>query len=128
MVALGNRVDNLRCSVYRKGKMQTRHAPVLSSLPCPTCSGNHPRGTITIDVADTRDGCTTHAETRLCGCCSGSGFVADLDAHADCEGEVEDYGDEASVCLARVPCTVCHGAGTCMLCDDDGMVPVEVAS
>ena len=26
---------------------------------------------------------------------------------------------------SRVPCQVCHGAGTCMLCDDDGMVPIE---
>lgn len=25
----------------------------------------------------------------------------------------------------RITCPTCHGAGTCMVCDDDGMVPIE---
>ena len=25
----------------------------------------------------------------------------------------------------RIACPTCRGAGTCMLCDDDGMVPIE---
>lgn len=47
------------------------------------------------------------------------------DEHEEAIARVNAFDLEGSDRPSRVPCQVCHGAGTCMLCDDDGMVPIE---
>ncbi len=40
-------------------------------------------------------------------------------------GKVERIQETDTTAEPRVPCPCCKGAGTCMLCDDNGLVPLS---